>query len=119
MLASASPEAGTAWAVVQTLGVLLAIAASAFAIVRGSGRQQREICNQPLRVELSKDFPTRPEFDRLDFDVREIRDDFRRLTAKLDAINQANEERASKLHKRIDELPTMIIATLRNTGNLK
>lgn len=118
-LAAATPDPSTAWNVVLTIGVLLSIGLTAVTLFRTGKAQPRCIEPQPLKVELAKEFPTRPEFERLDHDMREIRMDFKALNTKLDVINHDNEKRSSRLHERIDNLPSDIIATLRNTGNLR
>lgn len=119
MIGAAAPEPTQAWNVVLTIGVLLSIGLTAVTLFRTGKAQTRSIEPQPLKVELAKEFPTRPEFERLDADMREIRTDFKALNTKLDMINHDNEKRSSRLHERIDLLPGEIISTLRNTGNLR
>lgn len=63
------------------------------------------------------DYVTRAEFDSK---INSIRDDIARLTDYLHesdaAANLRSEERISKVHERIDDLPAQLIAVLRNTG---
>jgi flagellar biosynthesis/type III secretory pathway M-ring protein FliF/YscJ len=58
-------------------------------------------------------------FDRVETEVRAIREQIRQDRVELD---QADEERASKLHDRInliaEEMPGKVVSLLRNTGAL-
>jgi hypothetical protein len=63
------------------------------------------------------DYVTRDEFDSK---LNSVRGDIARLTTYLHEMdaesNKRSEERISKVHERIDDLPAQIVAMLKNTG---
>lgn len=119
-MGSPAPDPATAWNVVLTLLVLCNLAATGIALARATKSQKRE-------VTLTSDYITDASctlhrntsdnrITRVEADIAALRLD---LKQAVDSWREEGDERARRLHARIDDLPAQIIALLKNTGAIK
>ncbi len=66
-----------------------------------SGPEKTELSPQPLRIELEREFATKAELGRLEL---KFEGNIEAMRSTLDEHNRIAEERARKIHGRIDEI---------------
>jgi phosphoribosylaminoimidazole-succinocarboxamide synthase len=120
MTPTASPDAFIAWNVILTIAVIASVVSNIMQSIRSTRQQKREVTMVDGVVTTESCRMLRNTSDnrihRLEQDMLALRQD---LKVAIDLFHQNGDERARRLHERIDQLPSQIIAMLKNTGALK
>lgn len=102
------------------ISLLASIAGNIVLVIRGNRVQKRE-------VSFSDDFTPKRDFQahkevvfrkfgEVDGEFKAVRQE---MGEQREEINRAGEERATKIHDRINDLPAQIVVLLKNTGVIK
>ena len=120
MTPTTSPDAIIAWNVILTIGVLVTIVTNLLLSIRSTRQQKREVTMADSLVTADGCKMLRGTSDnrihRLEQDMLNLRKD---LQTAIELFHKNGDERARRLHERIDDLPNQIIVLLKNTGAIK
>lgn len=120
MTPTASPDAFVAWNVILTIAVIVSVVSNIMQSIRSTRMQRREVTvvDGVVTTESCKMLRNTSDnrIHRLEQDMLTLQRD---LKQAIEEWQEQSDERSTRLHDRIDNLPSQIVALLKNTGAIK